>query len=62
MGCEREHDMRHVGRCNAGCGQGDDCGCSVPVFTCAICGDSDYGDNEEAMFIREMCRKGREDK
>jgi hypothetical protein len=60
VGCEREHDMRHVGGCNAGCDQGNDCGCSVPVFTCARCGNSDYGDNEEATFIRERCAARRE--
>jgi hypothetical protein len=55
LGCEKGHDMRHVGGCNAGCCE--DCCCSVPVFTCSRCGDSDYGDNEEAKFIRMKCRE-----
>ncbi len=49
VGC----DMKSVGGCNAGCGDG--CGCSVPVFVCTRCGDSDYGDNEEARQTREDC-------
>jgi len=47
-------DMKHVGGCNAGCG--DDCSCSVPVHVCPKCGDSDYGDNLEADETRRMCK------
>lgn len=52
VGC----DMRHAGGCNAGCG--DDCCCSVPVHVCARCGDSDYGDNAEAIDRRAECAAG----
>lgn len=47
------HDWRHIGGTNAGCG--DDCGCSVPVYSCARCQDSDYGDNAEARKIIAAC-------
>lgn len=49
VGC----DMRHVGGRNAGCG--DECCCSVPVYACTRCGDSDYGDNEEAARQKADC-------
>lgn len=49
VGC----DMVSLGGCNAGCG--DCCGCSVPVFVCTRCGDSDYGDNDEARQTRADC-------
>lgn len=47
------HMWMHIGGVNAGCG--DDCQCSVPIYECARCGDSDYGDNEEADEVREDC-------
>lgn len=43
---EAGHDWRQLGGKNAGCDR--DCGCSVPVYVCDRCGDSDYGDNAEA--------------
>lgn len=48
------HTWVHVGGKNAGCR--DTCGCSVPVHVCTKCGDSDYGDNEEASVTRDRCR------
>jgi hypothetical protein len=40
------------------CCEIDGCGCSVPVYGCPKCGDSDYGDNAEACEIREQCKQG----
>lgn len=45
--------MEFIGGRNAGCSDG--CGCSVPVYVCPKCGDSDYGDNAEAIEIRRTC-------
>ena len=55
VGCERGHDWQSIGGCNAGCDP-DYCGCSVPVNVCARCGDSDYGDNDEAEKVRADCK------
>lgn len=43
----------HVGGINAGCGP--DCSCSVPIYSCNRCGDSDYGQNAEAVKVRADC-------
>lgn len=51
-------DMKQVGGCNAGCGERDCC-CSVPVYECTRCGDSDYGDNAEADEIKAECAADR---
>lgn len=58
-------DMRSVGGANCGCefeveglhGEKTTVSgcCSVPVNTCARCGDSDYGDNAEAKEVRRLC-------
>lgn len=53
LGCEAAHDWRHVGGCNASCGP--DCACSVPVHACSRCGESDYGNNDEADRVRADC-------
>lgn len=45
-------DMQFAGGKNCGCHDG---GCSVPVYVCSRCGDSDYGDNQEAAAIRAEC-------
>jgi len=47
------HEWKHIGGCNAGCG--NDCACSVPVHECRRCGDCDYGDNAEAVEARRRC-------
>lgn len=52
------HNWKHIGGKNAGCC--DDCGCSVPVHECAVCGDCDYGDNDEAVRTMALCNEGRE--
>lgn len=44
--------MQFAGGKNCGCHDG---GCSVPVYVCSRCGDSDYGDNQEAAAIRAEC-------
>lgn len=51
------HDLVCVGGANCGCKDGS---CSVPVFTCARCGDSDYGENSEARDIRKRCTLDRD--
>ena len=45
--------MKHIGGRNAGCSS--HCCCSVPVYSCPICGDSDYGDNDEARDVLLRC-------
>lgn len=50
------HDWRHIGGRNAGCDE--DCWCSIPVHTCAKCGDSDYGENAEAADVMARCAAG----
>jgi len=47
------HKWVSIGGCNAACS--DDCGCSVPVNECEVCGDCDYGDNNDARETREEC-------
>ena len=59
VGCEKGHDMHHIGGCNAGCDLGNDCWCSVPVFKCSRCSECDYGENEEAEFLRKRCLEAR---
>lgn len=54
-----KHDWQSTGGKNAGCGYSG-CGCSVPVYVCARCGDCDYGDNDEARETVSQCA-GRED-
>lgn len=51
--CADGHTWEHVGGKNCGCGP--DASCSVPVQTCKVCGDSDYGDNEDAKRTRDEC-------
>lgn len=53
------HSFKHIGGCNAGCN--DWCGCSVPVNECTKCGDSDYGQNDDADRVRSMCATERLD-
>lgn len=53
------HEWRHIGGCNCGCHDGNH-GCSVPVYECVLCGDCDYGENEEATALREKCAEARE--
>jgi len=48
----------HLDWVSAGCGNcgcHKDAACSVPVYRCTVCGDSDYGDNEEADEQRRIC-------
>lgn len=47
------HRWRHVGGACASCCP--ECSCSVPVHTCQVCGDSDYGENAEAVQVRTAC-------
>jgi hypothetical protein len=56
---EHGHTWKFIGGKNAGCGR--DCGCSVDVHECIICGDCDYGDTEQADDIRKSCADRYED-
>lgn len=56
--CAQGHIMTILGGANCGCHP--DASCSVPVFSCRECGDSDYGDNEIAALTKEHCREARE--
>jgi hypothetical protein len=47
-----DHKWKSIGGKNCGCVNGY---CSIPVYTCEVCGDCDYGDNEEAREIRLDC-------
>lgn len=47
------HKWVFIGGKNCGCYQGSTC--SVPVHECEVCGDCDYGDNEDAAETRERC-------
>lgn len=47
------HDWKHIGGRNAACS--DDCGCSVPVYECTVCKDSDYGENTEGQKTLKEC-------
>jgi hypothetical protein len=48
-----KHEWQHIGGTNAGCGP--ECHCSVPVHACRVCGDYDYGCNDEAEQIKKEC-------
>ena len=62
LGCDHgNHEWVFDGGANAGCDQGNDCGCSVPVHRCIKCGDCDYGDNDEANEVRRDCAVRRAD-
>ena len=50
---ELGHKWTFIGGANAGCD--DDCACSVPVHECEVCGDCDYGENDEAKQVIETC-------
>ena len=51
--CAQGHTPVFEGGANAGCD--DECVCSVPVYGCSVCGDLDYGDNEDAREIIDGC-------
>lgn len=34
---------------------GESGGCSIPVHECEVCGDCDYGDNQDATDVRATC-------
>lgn len=46
---------RMVFRGGANCGCHPEAQCSVPVHSCEVCDDSDYGDNDEANDKRRRC-------
>ncbi|EHK57725.1 hypothetical protein MAXJ12_08379 [Mesorhizobium alhagi CCNWXJ12-2] len=48
------HSWKSIGGCNAAC-ENIDCGCSVPVHECEVCGDCDYGQNAEADEVKRTC-------
>lgn len=55
------HRWVFKGGANCGCQWTDEDGglasgsCSVPVHECEVCGDCDYGQNQEAIETRERC-------
>ncbi len=52
--CKYGHvDWRLLGGTNCGCHK--DAVCSVPVYGCDYCNDSDYGNNMEAEQQRSLC-------
>lgn len=57
------HRWKHIGGMNCGCEGVDAEGtpwqgqCSVPVYKCVVCDDSDYGDNTEAVEKRRACQE-----
>ena len=53
VNCEVKHEWVSAGgKCAMCC---DTCSCSVPVYKCAVCGDYDYGDNDEAIETKRYC-------
>jgi hypothetical protein len=52
--CPQAHDWVFTGGANCGC-ENDTCGCSIPVHECSLCGDCDYGINEDANEVRRIC-------
>ena len=54
---ERGHTWKFTGGRACDCEGG---GCSFPVHECAVCGECDYGDNEEAAEVRSECQRKRE--
>ena len=51
--CANGHIMHFLGGTNCGCHP--DASCSLPVYSCPICGDADYGDNTEAVEHKAAC-------
>jgi hypothetical protein len=51
--CANGHPMAHLGGANCGCHP--DASCSLPVYSCPVCGDADYGDNPESTAIKADC-------
>lgn len=56
--CANGHVMTILGGANCGCYP--DAYCSIPVFACPECEDSDHGDNEIASLTRALCSEARE--
>lgn len=52
------HTWKFFGGTNAGCHEA--CSCSVPVHECIVCGENDYGENDEAVGVRENCEEREE--
>lgn len=52
------HRWKFFGGRHCGCEPGS---CSVPVHKCSVCGDYDYGENDESEDIRRRCREDRSD-
>lgn len=52
LGCQTGYDWQQIGGRNCGCEDGH---CSVPVMECGVCGQCDYGDNDEAREVVSDC-------
>ena len=53
---ETNHDWQLLGGRNCGCYEYG-YSCSFPVYQCTKCKDCDYGDNEEAVEIKNNCKE-----
>lgn len=51
--CANGHTMIHIGGTNCGCHP--EAQCSLPVYSCEICGVADYGLNDEAIEQVAAC-------
>jgi hypothetical protein len=56
----KNHEWEFTGGCNCGCewmehGERVEGQCSVPINRCRVCGDYDYGDNDDATKTRKEC-------
>lgn len=47
------HTWKFIGGANVGCC--DQCDCSKSVHECIVCGDCDYGENDELADILSNC-------
>lgn len=56
--CANGHIMTIMGGANCGCHP--DAQCSVPVYSCRECGDSDYGDSRHSEVVKSLCHEARD--
>ena len=56
--CANGHVMTITGGANCGCHP--DAQCSIPVYGCRECNDSDYGENEHARLHKALCPYAKE--
>ena len=68
LNCQDGHRWKSIGGRNCGCEWTDEDGvhviggsCSIPVLQCEVCGDCDYGENDEAKQIKADCASERKE-